>query len=29
LANGFRNYLTKPVDFRKLLAFLDERLHAR
>jgi len=26
LKNGFRDYLTKPVDFRRLLGLLDERL---
>jgi PAS domain S-box-containing protein len=26
LKSGFRDYLTKPVDFRKLLQLLDERL---
>jgi signal transduction histidine kinase/CheY-like chemotaxis protein len=29
MQNGFRDYLTKPVDFRKLLGLLDERLQAR
>jgi CheY-like chemotaxis protein len=26
MQNGFRDYLTKPVDFRKLLDLLDEYL---